>query len=221
MTNSITSAIPETIVFDWDGTLYDADFLFDSAIERVLREEKQSAALSHVESLLYRERETPLRNSLRLPMQGRSELVRAIGQAYVALEEDAALFPGIAPILYGLANRGCKLGVVTGRNRKSFDLAVKKAGLGGVFAATICGGEAPAKPDPTGIRMVLSALGAMQGTAAIYVGNQVADAIAAQRAGIGFIGVRFCSRSRTSSLSDANLVHCMDTQALANLLAAP
>ncbi len=78
------------------------------------------------------------------------------------------------------------LGVVTGRPRADATRFLKSAEISRYFACTICMEDAPAKPDPTPVRLALKALAVEW---AWLIGDSPDDMRAAHSAGIMAIGI--------------------------------
>ena len=83
--------------------------------------------------------------------------------------------------------RRAELGLFTGRTRRELEHTLKKCKVDGVFEriVTTSDVERP-KPDPEGL---LRILGGREPSVALYLGDNVDDGLAAQRAGVSFVGV--------------------------------
>ena len=103
-------------------------------------------------------------------------------------------FPGTREVLSNLREGGLSLGVVS--NRKRLVLAVERAGLKEYFLSVIGMEDVKnPKPHPESILLSLEDLGSVAGEA-ILVGDSEIDALAARRAGVGFIGLATGGTSR-------------------------
>jgi len=183
-----------SVVFDWDGTLADTDFLIDAAIEYVLGQRGAAALLDDVAPIMYRARpEGLLLRSIRIPVDQRREIIGEIGETFKRLDREAALFDGARELLCELGDAGVPLGIVTGRDRASWSAQVSRLLPEVRFDASVCRHESPLKPDPHGLRKVQDELGAEQ---IIYVGNTVADLACAEAANAHFIAANVCTRAR-------------------------
>ena len=95
-------------------------------------------------------------------------------------------FPGTREALSSLRDGGLSLGVVS--NRKRLALAVERAGLKEYFHSVIGIEDVKnPKPHPESILLALMVLGSVAGKT-ILVGDSEIDALAAARAGVGFVG---------------------------------
>ena len=84
-------------------------------------------------------------------------------------------FPGAVPMLRRLQARGIRLGLWTGRDRTSTDFLLGHHGLGEFFGATVCGDDLPShKPEPAGLKRILTALG-VRPAEALLVGDSDVD----------------------------------------------
>ncbi len=112
--------------------------------------------------------------------------VEKADQVMVAQTE---LMEGVLPALDALRESGLSLGVVSTKYRYRIEDILDRHGARDRFT-TIVGAEDTAshKPDPEGIRLTLSSLGISSGEA-VYVGDHVVDAEAAERASVPFVGV--------------------------------
>lgn len=99
------------------------------------------------------------------------------------------LLPGAAEAVQALHARGHRLAIVTSKRARIVREVLAREELLGLFEAVI-GSEDVArhKPDPAPLLLCLERLSSPR-EAALYVGDAVADARAAQAAGVGFCGV--------------------------------
>lgn len=179
------------VVFDWDGTLFDTDFLLDLAIKRTLKH-RGSLELERLSALLFRAVRpvSPLKH-MRLPEMGRATTVHTIGREFRQLDEQACAFEGITELLLRLRATGIPLAILTRRDRQSLTQQLKRSELDDVFSLILCRGEVPAKPHPEGLSRIRKQL---QVDRLVMIGNSMQDLECAQRAQADFIAVKFCSR---------------------------
>ena len=99
------------------------------------------------------------------------------------------MLSGVPAALRSLRERGLTLGVVSTKYRYRIEAILDRLGTRDLFAS-IVGGEDTAshKPDPEGLLRVLESLETSE-TEAVYVGDHVVDAEAAERASLAFVGV--------------------------------
>jgi HAD superfamily hydrolase (TIGR01509 family) len=96
---------------------------------------------------------------------------------------ELAPFPGMRETLEGARARGLRTGMLTGKGRRSTLITLDALGVTPLLDAIVTGDEAPAaKPDPSGLLLVLEQLGVAPARA-VYIGDSLADAGAARAAG--------------------------------------
>ncbi len=183
---------PRAILFDFDYTLADSSEAIVDCFNTSLTAMGLAAAepdviratigLSLEESLAavagerYRSRSAEFRQHWRL----RSDLI---------MVKLTNLLPGVEETVRGLAADGFSLGVVSTKYRCRIEETFERSQLRESFSLVIGGDDvARHKPDPEGLLLALERLGVPAGEA-LYVGDSAADAEAAGRAGVGFVGV--------------------------------
>jgi phosphoglycolate phosphatase len=113
-------------------------------------------------------------------------------------------YPGVAE---ALAGAGRTLAVQTNKPGPMARRILEGLGLLSRFAVVLGGGEAPAKPDPTGARTILEQVGARPEDT-LFVGDSLVDLATARNAGLAFVGVTWglVSRAELSRAGAADLV---------------
>jgi pyrophosphatase PpaX len=173
----------ETVLFDLDGTLIDSGSLilssFQHATRTVLRREIPAEVLmANVggHGLLAQMRE--------LDEARADELVRVYREHNIAAYGQVTAFAGIEAVLEGLAAMGCRLGVVTVKNRPTVELTFELLAIGRYFETVVTGDDTERhKPEPDPLLLALGHLGVEASTAA-YVGDSPFDIRAAKAAGM-------------------------------------
>ncbi len=94
-------------------------------------------------------------------------------------------YPGIDAVLAGA---GRALAVCTNKPGALARKILAGVGLLERFVAVVGGGEAPRKPDPTGVLELVARAGATPATT-VYVGDSVVDLETARAAGVRFVAV--------------------------------
>jgi HAD superfamily hydrolase (TIGR01509 family) len=97
---------------------------------------------------------------------------------------------------------GIRMGIVTGKGRRSADISLREWGLEAFFEVVITGDEVTSpKPHPEGI---LSAMQQMKANPAqtIYVGDSNVDVIAGRAAGLTTVGVDWLDVTQKSGSFD-------------------
>jgi phosphoglycolate phosphatase len=112
--------------------------------------------------------------------------VEAADRVMVAQTE---MMEGVLPALDVLRESGLRLGVVSTKYRYRIEDILDRHGARDRFTS-IVGAEDTEyhKPDPEGLYLTLTSLGICAGEA-VYVGDHVVDAEAAERASVPFVGV--------------------------------
>jgi len=112
-----------------------------------------------------------------------------LGRADELMVPGTRLLPDAAEAVRALHARGHRLAIVTSKRASIVREVLEREGLLELFE-TVIGSEDVArhKPDPAPLRLCLERLGCPP-EEALYVGDAVADARAAQAAGVAFCGV--------------------------------
>ncbi|MGH9711537.1 MAG: HAD family hydrolase, partial [Candidatus Acidiferrales bacterium] len=83
--------------------------------------------------------------------------------------------------------RRATLAIFTGRTRAELDHTLKRCGVRRYFSCIVTVESiSKPKPDPEGLLQILAGLPASK---AVYLGDNIDDALAAQKAGVAFVGV--------------------------------
>ena len=99
------------------------------------------------------------------------------------------LLPGVDVAIEALKNRGLSLGIVSTKFHSPIQAVLGRENLLGKFDVIIGGDDVKQfKPDPRGLLLAISQLGAEAGYT-VYVGDNLTDAETARRAGVPFLAV--------------------------------
>jgi len=113
-----------------------------------------------------------------------------------------APFAGVPALLEWLKARGVRIGLVTGKGRKSLDITLEHYGIAGYFEAIEAG--SPAGPVKTeGIQAVLEKLG-VKPDEAIYVGDSPSDITFSRAAGVPAIAAAWAETADIKALKQLN-----------------
>ncbi|WP_203703673.1 HAD family hydrolase [Asanoa iriomotensis] len=189
------------MVFDLDGTLLDTMTLTPAAYCAAIRARGGGEVSPEEVIAAWHVGPTPavLAHFLGRPVAG--DDVECFYSNFEAAAAAVRPFPGVVEMVDELA-AGFRLGIFTSAARRVAELALSAAGLGGRFAAVICGDDAPPKPSPAGLRLACRRLG-VDVSATTYVGDALVDIQCARRAGATGIHARW---GATAALDDAPLV---------------
>jgi phosphoglycolate phosphatase len=112
-----------------------------------------------------------------------------VEQADRVMADKTVLLPGVRELVTRLHACELALGIVSTKYRRRIETILGREGLLSLFAVIVGGEEVSAhKPDPEGLFLAMERLG-VEPAEALYVGDSVTDAEAAQRAGVPFVGV--------------------------------
>jgi HAD superfamily hydrolase (TIGR01509 family) len=118
-----------------------------------------------------------------VPASEAAGAVRRLMAAYRRGLDRMPPYPGVEALLAGLAERGFRLALCTGRGRPSTDLLLAEIDFGARFETTVTGEEAARpKPAPDGLFETARRLG-LAPEVLLYVGDSVKDVEAGLAAG--------------------------------------
>ena len=121
----------------------------------------------------------------------------------------AKLCPGVEASLDGLRQMGLKLGIVTNGGTCDVSTLLQRSGLSAWFDIVVDGDTLGAcKPDPAPLLHACDAL-AVEPAHALYIGDSVNDAMAAQAAGMAMVRVNHGYRTNRA-VSDLPCLQVID-----------
>lgn len=183
-----------TVVFDLDGTLADTLPLiyeaFNAALKPVLGRTLTEAEI--------RAKFGPPDNYILQSMMPGAE-GHAAFQRYLEVYERehdrlVSAFHGIDEVARKAAAAGIKLGVVTGKSRRTALYTLEAIGLLPMFGVIYAGDDVERqKPDPEAVIKILHDLGHDPSTPGAFIGDSAADVIAGRAAGLTTIAVTWGS----------------------------
>lgn len=177
------------MIFDFDNTLVDSKINFLELRGALIDLWASAAPLPDTRDALLR---LPIRDIVDQAVAasgGLTDAAWAVIEAYEAAGlEDALAMPHALAVLESLAARGIRLAVLTNNARPATLRLLENLGLAGLFDLTVTRSEASAlKPDPAGVQLILDRL--RPDGATYLVGDSWIDGLAAEAAGVRFIGV--------------------------------
>lgn len=180
---------PILVIFDFDNTLIDSRINFMGLRGALIDLWASAAPLPHPRDALLR---LPIRDIVDQAVAAAPGVGEAAWDTIEAYEaaglEGAPAMPYARPVLEALAARRVRLAVLTNNARPATVRLLETLGLAPLFAVTVTRDDASAlKPDPAGIHLILEHLGPVGVT--YVVGDSWIDALAAQAAGVRFIGI--------------------------------
>lgn len=158
---------PKLIISDMDGTLLHT-YLDFSSMRAAVGVTEEIDILAHVE---------------KLPVPERTEAMEIIHRFEREGADKAELLPGVSEFLNWLEKEKVPLAICTRNSRAIAEQLLARFAIPATF---ICAREdAPPKPDPAGLELILSRF-QCSAAEAVYIGDYVYDLEAAERAKIPF-----------------------------------
>lgn len=179
------------LAFDWDGTLVDSAPAIVADVQRVIadlrlpaRSDKQIADLIGLDILDGFKRLYP-----ELKFVSLLKRLMAYRTGRPARSSVAPLFAGAEPALQALRAAGYRLGVATGRQRRSLDQELAThAGVAQLFTWTRCADETRAKPHPAMLNSLCAEAG-VDPERMLMIGDTEYDIAMARAADVAAVGV--------------------------------
>lgn len=202
-----------TLLFDLDGTLIDSIGLIVDSYHHTLA---AHGLPPQTDEYWTRGTGTPLRVQLapfvseRLPI----EVLIATYREYNLANHDHRVraFPGVTDAILRLRAIGCRLALVTSKNRQGSLRGLGVAGIAHAFELIVSADEVVnPKPHPEPVLRALEQLGAAPGDC-VYVGDSVHDLESGRAAGVATAAVVWGAMSR-HALAPARPDHWIETAA--------
>jgi pyrophosphatase PpaX len=173
-----------TVLFDLDGTLIATRRLYVEALARALepvvgRRFTEADIMSHLPKAE--------RRFLRR-IAGEEHFPTVLESFYRAYDDHhevafQGVYPGVLELLADLRRRGLRLGLVTGKSRRAWEITERHAGLGPFHTVVVDDDVPHPKPDPAGLHLAMERLKA-DPAATAYIGDSLTDLEAAAAAGV-------------------------------------
>lgn len=208
----------KAIIFDFDGTLANTlpvcDFAFQSVFKEFDNRDLTSGEVREMfgpsevgiikENLVHQNKERAIELFYEKYSEKHSELVAANQE--------------IQDLLMELKKKGLKLGIVTGKARRSLDISMKALQMDDLFDVIITGDDVvQPKPHPEGLRKAIAQLG-VKNHEAMFVGDSDADIQAGKDADVYTVGVHWLPDIQTIEFSVAPHVLFKEVREFANHL---
>lgn len=176
------------IIFDFDNTLIDSRIDFSRLRANLIDQWEARSPLPAAREELMRH---PLRDIVDQAASAAPDLAPALWSTIEQYEaeglEGATAMPYARDVLERLAAAGFRLALLTNNARPATHRALHAMALTPWLDVTMTRDDVPAlKPDPRGIRLIVERLSPLR--AAYMVGDSWIDGIAADGAGVRFIG---------------------------------
>ena len=222
--------LPDTIIFDLDGTLVDTAPDLAASLNAVLmRERLPPVPLERVRQMVGRGARVLIESALawhQLPTDPArtKDLVRHFLDYYEAnIAVTSRPFEGMETCVRSLSARGHRIGICTNKPEHLSRKLIAELGLTDLFPVILGADSRPwRKPDPRHLTDTIEALGGRP-SSAVLVGDSDTDARTARAAGIPVILVSFgYTQTPVSALeSDAIIEHFRDLEAALARLPRP
>ncbi len=151
------------VVFDMDGVLVDSEERWDRARRDLVAETGgtwKDEATHAMMGMSSPEWSAYVRDELGVPLPVEEVNARVVAHLLAGYEEGLPLIPGAVEAVRRVAALGRPLGVASSSNREVIDLVLDRAGIAGLFSATVSSEEvARGKPSPDVYLEALARLG--------------------------------------------------------------
>ena len=191
----------KAVVFDFDGTLANTLPICFYAFQTVFKEfDKRELTTNEIKEMFGPSEIGIIMNNCSSP--NKEDAIEYFYKKYSEVHKSLVLDnPEILELLKSLKDAEIKLGIFTGKAKRSLDISLKALGMEGLFDVIITGDDViKPKPDPEGLLKALSLL-KVENSEAIYIGDSDADIIAGAQANVYTIGVQWLPEYQTSEFS--------------------
>ncbi|MDW0117934.1 HAD family hydrolase [Sporosarcina thermotolerans] len=192
----------KAIIFDFDGTLANTLPICYYAFQSVFKEyDNREITPSEIIEMFGPSEVGILRKNLLSARK--DEAIEYFYQQYARFHKDLVIAnKDIHKIVTLLKEMDIKLGIFTGKAKRSLDISLEKLDMEGLFDCLITGDDvSKPKPDPEGLVKALSLL-KVESSEAIFVGDSDADIIAGVQANVFTIGVQWLPEYQTATFSE-------------------
>ncbi|WHY89033.1 HAD family hydrolase [Neobacillus novalis] len=181
----------KAVIFDFDGTLADTLPVCFYAFQAVFKEFDNLEITSEEIKAMFGPSETGIIRG-NLLNKNSDKAIELYYEKYS--EKHLEVVPDneeINDLLLNLKSAGYKLGIVTGKARRSLDISLRCLNMNDLFDVIVTGDDVDIpKPHPEGINKALTQLN-IESSEAIFLGDSDADILAGKQANIHTIGVQW------------------------------
>ncbi len=191
----------KAVIFDFDGTLADTLPVCFYAFQEVFKEFDNLEVTPEEIKAMFGPSETGIIRG-NLLNRNHDQAIELYYQKYSERHGDLVQEnKEIRDLLQQLINKEYKLGIVTGKARKSLDISLDCLNMKGLFDVIITGDDVSMpKPHPEGILKALELVG-VQNNEAIFIGDSDADILAGLQAEVQTFGVQWLPNYQTLEFS--------------------
>lgn len=187
----------KAIIFDFDGTLANTLPICYYAFQKVFIEfDKKDLTTKKIQEMFGPSETGIIKNNLLNP--NKEAAIEYFYTKYSELHTSLVKANSeILELLNSLKEAEIKLGIFTGKARRSLDISLKALDMDGLFDVIITGDDVvKPKPHPEGLLKALSLL-EVENSVAIYIGDSDADILAGVQANVYTIGVQWLPEYQT------------------------
>jgi len=193
-----------TLLFDWDGTLYDSATAGLLAFQKTFADLGISFTREFYEAS-YSPNWYSMYEALNLPKE-RWESADELWLEHYG-EQEPRLVEGAKETILDLCARGLRLGIVTSGTQRRVIREIEQLGLTPVFEAVICNEHiVNKKPHPEGLEKAIEQLACTR-EACSYIGDAPEDVQMGKRAGVFTVAVRSAYPTSRHLLKEQPDVH--------------
>jgi pyrophosphatase PpaX len=181
-----------TLLFDFDGTIADTYPIIFYSFKTIFKEFKGQDVTDQFIFQKFGPAESEIIRTNFADLKNTDSVLQRYYEVYD--QHHARLTPPrpqLVRVLKVFKQRGFRLGVVTGKGRRSLDISLGHLFPANLFDVSVAGDEiARPKPHPEGLEKALAALKA-DPTEAVFIGDTDADFLAGRALNMATIGVRW------------------------------
>lgn len=208
-----------TAVFDLDGTIADTLPLIYEAFDAALRPALGRGFSEAEIRALFGPPDNYILRAMLPPDEAEAAFQRFVAVYEREHERLVTAFHGIDAVMQAAAAAGMRLGIVTGKSRRTALFTLQAVQLLPYFGAVYAGDDVERqKPDPEAVIKILADLGHDTGTPGVFIGDSAMDVIAGRAAGLTTIGVLWGSPDHSELFAAKPDLISSTTAELANAL---
>lgn len=191
----------KAIIFDFDGTLADTLPICFYAFQAVFKEFDNIEVTSDEIKAMFGPSETGIIREYLID-SNHDQAIELYYEKYSEKHRELVLDnEKMNDLLLQLKREGYKLGIVTGKARRSLLISLECLNMSDLFDVIITGDDVGTpKPHPEGVNKALEHLN-IKNTEAVFLGDSEADILAGKQANVHTIGVQWLPNYQTLEFS--------------------
>lgn len=181
----------KAIIFDFDGTLANTLPICYYAFQCVFKEfDSRDLSIEEIKAMFGPSETGIIRENL--SSSKKDEAIELYYEKYSERHNQLVKpHKEIDDLIKYLKDEGVKIGIFTGKAKRSLDISLKALQMDGLFDVIITGDDVnKPKPHPEGLLKALSLLG-VESSEALFIGDSDADIAAGVRANVHTVGVQW------------------------------